>query len=152
MVRDSSFGGLVSHIKHHLNPGISKATLQPLCNPSIHPVLHLEFISKSDPFDVQDRPNRRCNEPFKSSQGEADPKRRLLQFDVQEFCDNFGEKVVKSLKDVNQTHKKSTSTHAPVAEPSLFSSKKFKGKSENHVEEFQKFQILYLFLMNMKKI
>ncbi|WZY77786.1 hypothetical protein YC2023_024170 [Brassica napus] len=36
--RDSSFGGLVSHIKHHLNPGISKATPQPLCDPSIHPL------------------------------------------------------------------------------------------------------------------
>uniref|UniRef100_A0A0D3BRW4 Uncharacterized protein n=1 Tax=Brassica oleracea var. oleracea TaxID=109376 RepID=A0A0D3BRW4_BRAOL len=69
---------------------------------------------------------KRCNEPFKSSQGEADPKRRFLQFDVQEFCDNFVEEVVKTLKDVNQTHKKSTSTRAPVAEPSLFISKKFK--------------------------
>ncbi|WZZ03262.1 hypothetical protein YC2023_089183 [Brassica napus] len=92
-----------------------------------------EFVS------VQDKPNRRCNEPFKSSQGEADPKRRLLQFDVQEFCDNFVEEVVKTLKDVNQTHKKSTSTRAPVAEPSLFISKKSKGKSETHVQELKDF-------------
>ena len=42
-----------------------------------------EFVS------VQDRPNRRCNEPFKTFQGEADPNRRFLQFDVQEICDNF---------------------------------------------------------------
>ncbi|KAF2588170.1 hypothetical protein F2Q70_00039445 [Brassica cretica] len=51
MTRDSSFGGLVSHIKHHLKSGISKAIPQPSCDPSIHPVLHLEFISKSDPFE-----------------------------------------------------------------------------------------------------
>ncbi|KAF2581621.1 hypothetical protein F2Q68_00004853 [Brassica cretica] len=31
MVRDSSFGGLVSHIKHHLKSGISKAIPQPSC-------------------------------------------------------------------------------------------------------------------------
>ncbi|KAG5374255.1 hypothetical protein IGI04_042427 [Brassica rapa subsp. trilocularis] len=92
-----------------------------------------EFVS------VQDMPNRRCNEPFKSSQGEADPERCLLQFDVQEFCDNFVEEVVKTLKDVNQTHKKSISTRAPVAEPSLFISKKSKGKSEIHVEELKDF-------------
>ncbi|XP_033135844.1 uncharacterized protein LOC117128156 [Brassica rapa] len=92
-----------------------------------------EFVS------VQDRSNRRCNEPFKSSQGEADPKKRLLQFDVQEFCDNFVEEVVKTLKDVNQNHKKSTSTCAPVAEPSLFISKKSKDKSETHVEELKDF-------------
>ena len=84
-------------------------------------------------------PKKRCNEPFKSSQGEADPKRCLLQFDVQEFCDNFVEEVVKTLKDVNQTHKKSISTRAPVAEPSLFISKKSKGKSEIHVEELKDF-------------
>lgn len=104
-----------------------------------------EFVS------VQDMPNRRCNEPFKSSQGEADPKRRLLQFDVQEFSDNFVEEVVKTLKDVNQTHKKSISTRAPVAEPSLFISNKSKGKSKIHVEELKDFQILYPSMMNMMK-
>ncbi|CAG7870238.1 unnamed protein product, partial [Brassica rapa] len=51
MVRDSSFGGLVSHIKHQLKLGISKAFPQPSCDPSIHSVLHPEFISKSDPFE-----------------------------------------------------------------------------------------------------
>ncbi|WZZ32348.1 hypothetical protein YC2023_015749 [Brassica napus] len=50
-VRDSSFGGLVSHIKHQLKPGISKAIPQPSCDPSIHLVLHSEFISRSDPFE-----------------------------------------------------------------------------------------------------
>ncbi|KAF3494798.1 hypothetical protein DY000_02054162 [Brassica cretica] len=59
MTRDSSFGGLVSHIKHHLKSGISKAILQPSCDPSIHPVLHLEFISKSDPFEGREKTIRR---------------------------------------------------------------------------------------------
>ncbi|KAF3573990.1 hypothetical protein F2Q69_00058537 [Brassica cretica] len=49
--RDPSLGGLVSHIKHHLELGISKAFPQPSCDPSIHSVLHPEFISKSDPFE-----------------------------------------------------------------------------------------------------
>ncbi|KAF2606101.1 hypothetical protein F2Q68_00044122 [Brassica cretica] len=64
----------------------------------------------------QDRPNRRCNEPFKSSQGEADPKRRFLQFDVQEICDNFEKGMMKAIKDISKNQKKSTSTRAPVAE------------------------------------
>ncbi|KAF2611582.1 hypothetical protein F2Q70_00012355 [Brassica cretica] len=50
-VRDSSFGGLVSHIKHQLKSGISEAFPQPSCDPSIHSVLHPEFISKSDPVE-----------------------------------------------------------------------------------------------------
>ncbi|WZY86218.1 hypothetical protein YC2023_032602 [Brassica napus] len=92
-----------------------------------------EFVS------VQDRPNKRCNEPFKTSQGEADPKRRFLQFDVQEICDNFEKGMMKALKDISKIHMKSTSTRAPVAEPSLFISKKSKGKSETHVEELKDF-------------
>ncbi|KAF3525134.1 hypothetical protein F2Q69_00050549 [Brassica cretica] len=75
----------------------------------------------------------------KTTRDVADPKRHLLQFDVQGFCDNFVEEVVKPLKDVNQTHKKSTSTRAPVAGPSLFISKKSKGKSETHVEKLNDF-------------
>ncbi|KAF2590837.1 hypothetical protein F2Q70_00038089 [Brassica cretica] len=46
--------------------------------------------------------------------------------------------MMKAPKDVSKIHMKSTSTRAPVAEPSLFISKKAKGKSENHVEEFKK--------------
>ncbi|WZZ21128.1 hypothetical protein YC2023_122515 [Brassica napus] len=92
-----------------------------------------EFVS------VHDRPNRRSNEPFKSSQGEADPKRRFLQFDVQEICDNFEKGMMKALKDISKSQKKSTSTRAPVAEPSLFISKKAQGKSENHFEELKDF-------------
>ncbi|WZY93951.1 hypothetical protein YC2023_066280 [Brassica napus] len=49
--RYPSLGGLVIDIKHHLESGISKAFPQPSCDPSIHPVLHPEFISKSDPFE-----------------------------------------------------------------------------------------------------
>ena len=46
---------------------------------------------------------------------------------------------MKALKDISKSHKKSTSTGAPVAEPSLFISEKPKGKSETHVEEFKDF-------------
>ena len=49
--RDPSLGGLVSHIKHHLESGISKAFPQPSCDPSIHSVLHPEFISKTEPVE-----------------------------------------------------------------------------------------------------
>uniref|UniRef100_A0A0D3CEH5 Uncharacterized protein n=1 Tax=Brassica oleracea var. oleracea TaxID=109376 RepID=A0A0D3CEH5_BRAOL len=75
---------------------------------------------------LKDRPNRRCNEPFRSSQGEADPKRRFLQFDVKEICENFEKGMMKALKVVSKIHMKSTSIRAPVAEPSLFISKKAK--------------------------
>ncbi|KAF2555627.1 hypothetical protein F2Q68_00015127 [Brassica cretica] len=56
----------------------------------------------------------------------ADPKRRLLQFDVQEICDNFEKGMMKALKDISKSHKKSTSTRAPVAEPSFFIVKNLK--------------------------
>uniref|UniRef100_A0A0D3A8H5 Uncharacterized protein n=1 Tax=Brassica oleracea var. oleracea TaxID=109376 RepID=A0A0D3A8H5_BRAOL len=86
------------------------------------------------------KPNdRRCKEQSMSSKGEADLKRRFLQFDVQEICDNFEKGMMKALKDISKSHKKSTSTCAPVAEPSLFISEKPKGKSETHVEEYKDF-------------
>ena len=75
----------------------------------------------------------------KSSKGEADPKRRFLQFDVQEICDNFEKEMMKILKDVSKIQKKSTSTHAPVAEPSSFIREKPKGKSENNLEDLKDF-------------
>ncbi|KAF2585306.1 hypothetical protein F2Q70_00035614 [Brassica cretica] len=74
-----------------------------------------------------------------SSKGEADLKRCFLQFNVQEICDNFEKGMMKALKDISKSHKKSTSTCAPVAEPSLFISEKPKGKSETHVEEYKDF-------------
>ncbi|KAG5384565.1 hypothetical protein IGI04_036035 [Brassica rapa subsp. trilocularis] len=89
--------------------------------------------------DVQEKPNRWSKEHVNTSKGESDPKRRLLQFDVQQFCDNFVKGVDKALKDVSKSQKKSTSTRAPVAEPSLFISKKAQGKSENHFEELKDF-------------
>ncbi|KAF3609505.1 hypothetical protein DY000_02046414 [Brassica cretica] len=61
-VRDSSLGGLVSHIKNHLKSGISKAIPQPSGDPSIHLVLHSEFISKSDPFETLSE-NLLCDHP-----------------------------------------------------------------------------------------
>ena len=92
-----------------------------------------EFVS------VQERLDTRCKDHIKTTRDVADPKRRLLQFDVQEICDNFEKGMIKALKDISKNHKKSTSTRAPVAEPSLFISEKPKGKSETHVEEFKDF-------------
>ncbi|WZZ27359.1 hypothetical protein YC2023_010760 [Brassica napus] len=70
---------------------------------------------------------------------EADQRRLFSQFEVREFCDNLVEGVVKALKDVSQIHKKSTSTCAPIAEPSLFISETSKGKSENNLEDLKDF-------------
>uniref|UniRef100_A0A0D3DLH7 Uncharacterized protein n=1 Tax=Brassica oleracea var. oleracea TaxID=109376 RepID=A0A0D3DLH7_BRAOL len=47
--------------------------------------------------------------------------------------------MMKALKDIRKSHKQSTSTRAPVPEPSLFISEKPKGKSETHVEEYKDF-------------
>ena len=88
---------------------------------------------------MQERLDIRCKDHIKTTRDVADPKRRLLQFDVQEICDNFEKGMMKALKDISKSHKKSTSTRAPVAEPSLFISEKPKGKSETHVEEFKDF-------------
>ncbi|KAF2606100.1 hypothetical protein F2Q68_00044123 [Brassica cretica] len=92
-----------------------------------------EFVSVQEGLDI------RCNDHIKTTRDVADPKRRLLQFDVQEICDSFEKGMMKALKDIRKSHKKSTSTRAPVAEPSLFISEKPKGKSETHVEEFKDF-------------
>uniref|UniRef100_A0A0D3D6F8 Uncharacterized protein n=1 Tax=Brassica oleracea var. oleracea TaxID=109376 RepID=A0A0D3D6F8_BRAOL len=51
---------------------------------------------------------------------EADQRRLFSQFEVREFCDNLVEGVVKALKDASKIQKKSTTTRAPVAKPSLF--------------------------------
>uniref|UniRef100_A0A0D2ZPK8 Uncharacterized protein n=1 Tax=Brassica oleracea var. oleracea TaxID=109376 RepID=A0A0D2ZPK8_BRAOL len=47
--------------------------------------------------------------------------------------------MMKILKDVSKIQKKSTSTHAPVAEPSFFIREKPKGKSENNLEDLKDF-------------
>ncbi|WZZ38086.1 hypothetical protein YC2023_034345 [Brassica napus] len=98
--------------------------------------LHKERLAQRRPHKM---PNRRCKEQFKTSKGEADPKRKHFQFDVKQFCDNFVKGVDKALKDVSKSQKKSTSTRAPVAEPSIFISEKPKGKSENNVEDLKDF-------------
>ncbi|WZZ86239.1 hypothetical protein YC2023_114818 [Brassica napus] len=81
----------------------------------------------------------RFKDHIKTTRDVSDPKRRLLQFDVQEICDNFEKGMMKALKDISKSHKKSTSTSALVAKPSFFTSKKSKGKSETHVEELKDF-------------
>ncbi|KAF3525689.1 hypothetical protein F2Q69_00046485 [Brassica cretica] len=92
-----------------------------------------EFVSVQEQLDI------RCKDHIKTTRDLPHPKRRLLQFDVQEICDNFEKRMMKALKDISKSHKKSTSTRAPIAEPSLFISEKPKGKSETHVEEFKNF-------------
>ena len=83
-------------------------------------------------------PHRRCIEQFKPSRDEADQWRLFSQFDVQEFCDNIVEGMMKALKDVSKSHKKSTTTCAPVAESPIFISESSEGKSENNLEELRK--------------
>ncbi|KAG5373673.1 hypothetical protein IGI04_037381, partial [Brassica rapa subsp. trilocularis] len=75
----------------------------------------------------------------KTTRDVADPKRQPFQIDVQQICDNLVKGVDKALKDFSKSQKKSTSTRAPVAEPSLFISKKAQGESENHFEELKDF-------------
>ncbi|KAF3605049.1 hypothetical protein DY000_02047425 [Brassica cretica] len=55
---------------------------------------------------------------------EAEQRRLFSQFEVREFCDNLVEGVVKALKDVSKIQKKSTTTRAPIAKPSLFINEK----------------------------
>uniref|UniRef100_A0A0D3CEN4 Uncharacterized protein n=1 Tax=Brassica oleracea var. oleracea TaxID=109376 RepID=A0A0D3CEN4_BRAOL len=70
---------------------------------------------------------------------EAEQRRLLSQFEVREFCDNLVEGVVKALKDVSKIQKKSTTTRASIAKPSLFINEKPKGKSENNLEDLKDF-------------
>ncbi|KAG5393333.1 hypothetical protein IGI04_023296 [Brassica rapa subsp. trilocularis] len=88
-----------------------------------------EFVS------VQEQPAIRR----KTTRDVADPKRQPFQIDVQQICDNLVKGVDKALKDFSKSQKKSTSICAPVAEPSLFISKKAQGESENHFEELKDF-------------
>ncbi|KAF2562737.1 hypothetical protein F2Q70_00016793 [Brassica cretica] len=70
---------------------------------------------------------------------EAEQRRLFNQFEVRKFCDNLVEGVVKALKDVSKIHKKSTSTLAPVTEPSIFISEEPKGDSKNSLEDLKYF-------------
>ncbi|XP_033138934.1 uncharacterized protein LOC117129800 [Brassica rapa] len=88
-----------------------------------------EFVSVQEHPAIKRKPTRYV----------ADPKRQPFQIDVQQICDNLVKGVDIALKDFNKSQKKSTSTRAPVAEPSLFISKKAQGESENHFEELKDF-------------
>uniref|UniRef100_A0A0D3D3R7 Uncharacterized protein n=1 Tax=Brassica oleracea var. oleracea TaxID=109376 RepID=A0A0D3D3R7_BRAOL len=70
---------------------------------------------------------------------EVDQRKLFSQFEVNEFCDNLVEGVVKALKDISKIQKKSKTTRAPVAKPSLFINEKLKGKSENNLEDLKDF-------------
>ncbi|WZZ70382.1 hypothetical protein YC2023_081752 [Brassica napus] len=101
--------------------------------------LHKERLTQRKPHEM---PNRRCKEQFKMFRDEAVQRRLFSQFEIQEFCDNLVEGVVKALKDVSKSHKKSTTTCAPVAEPSLFINEKPKGKFENNLDDLKDFSDL----------
>ena len=120
--------------------------LQRKSNKEKHPRLSVSqtafkyALNTFDEFvDVQEKPNRWSKEHVNTSKDVADPKRKHFQFDVQQFCDNFVKGVDKALKDVSKSQKKSTSTRAPVAEPSLFISKETQGESENCLEKLKDF-------------
>ncbi|KAF3602320.1 hypothetical protein F2Q69_00035298 [Brassica cretica] len=83
--------------------------------------------------------NGHCSAQRKVKMFEADQRGLFSQFEVREFCNNLVEGVVKALKDVSKIQKKSTTTRAPVAEPSLIISEKPKGKSENNLEDLKDF-------------
>ncbi|KAF2600456.1 hypothetical protein F2Q68_00012253 [Brassica cretica] len=70
---------------------------------------------------------------------EAGQRRLFSQFEVWVFCDNLVEGVVKALNDVSKIQKKSTTTRAPIANPSFFINEKPKGKSENNLEDLKDF-------------
>ncbi|WZZ20882.1 hypothetical protein YC2023_122269 [Brassica napus] len=52
-------------------------------------------------------PNKRCKVQFKTSRDEADQRRRFLQFDVQEFCDNFEKQMLKTLRTPARSKRRS---------------------------------------------
>uniref|UniRef100_A0A0D3BGR9 Uncharacterized protein n=1 Tax=Brassica oleracea var. oleracea TaxID=109376 RepID=A0A0D3BGR9_BRAOL len=88
---------------------------------------NLRVILQFRAYQVVSEPLNRCQ------------RRLFSQFEVLEFCDNLVEGVVKVLKDVSKIQKKSRTTRAPVAKPSLFINKKPKGKSENNIEDLKDF-------------
>uniref|UniRef100_A0A0D3BUZ6 Uncharacterized protein n=1 Tax=Brassica oleracea var. oleracea TaxID=109376 RepID=A0A0D3BUZ6_BRAOL len=71
---------------------------------------------------------------------EADQRRLFSQFEVREFCDNLVEGVVKALKDVSKIQKKSTTTRASVAKPSLFINEKPKVFEPDELLDQKRFQ------------
>ncbi|WZY99937.1 hypothetical protein YC2023_072266 [Brassica napus] len=141
---DPSFVGPVRHIRQRSK--FMMFGLQRKSNKDKHPRLSVSqtsfkyALNTFDEFvDVQEKPIWWSKEHVNTSKDVADPKRQHFQFDVQQICDNLVKGVDKALKDFNKSQKKSTSTRAPVAEPSLFISKKAQGESENHFEELKDF-------------
>ncbi|KAF3593339.1 hypothetical protein DY000_02021181 [Brassica cretica] len=97
--RNPSFVGLVRHIKQQLKSGVGREILLAEEKSSLG-------VERPTLIRPHRRPNRRCKEQFKSSRDEADQKKRFLQFDVQEFCDNFEKEMMKALRDVSKIQKK----------------------------------------------
>ena len=95
----------------HKKSSKEKSKQQAIFQFSSHNLLNIfdEFVTVQErPTLIRPhrRPNRRCKEQFKSSRDEADQKKRFLQFDVQEFCDNFEKQMMKALRDVSKIQKK----------------------------------------------
>ncbi|WZZ34547.1 hypothetical protein YC2023_017948 [Brassica napus] len=143
------FVGLVRHIKQQLKFGSIKRFSAPLVspfNPSEKPLGYMicSLRTLRGDFCVTNKLPRETlvweRLPLKSvKMFEADQRRLFSQFEVREFCENLVEGVVKALKDVSKIQKKSTTTRAPVAKPSLFINEKPKGKSENNLEDLKDF-------------
>ncbi|KAF2561916.1 hypothetical protein F2Q70_00015242 [Brassica cretica] len=135
--RDPSLGGLVSHIKHHLESGISEA------------FRNLRATVQSIQFSIRSSyPNRTSrnlewklvcvittNSERNTCVGEdqtLECVRRTNRSEEEIGEKEFHEGDSKSLK-------KSTTTCAPVAEQPIFVSEKPNGKSENTLEELKDF-------------
>ncbi|KAF3571623.1 hypothetical protein F2Q69_00058328 [Brassica cretica] len=88
-----------------------------------------EFVSVQELLDI------RCKDHIKTTRDVADQKRRLLQFDVQEICDNFEKEMMKALKDISKSHKKSTS----IGIVKLCPLERMRTLSESIIEPFPSF-------------
>ncbi|KAF3601961.1 hypothetical protein F2Q69_00036326 [Brassica cretica] len=131
MVRNSSFGGLVSHIKHQLKSGILEALSQPSCDPSIHLVLHPESISNliqsSEPIlrsfkcyqshssgtmSSDDERNR----PGNSFAGLSNLQMRALNDSMSNMLNACLDQIHQRLLQANQTHPRTGARrdHVPV--------------------------------------
>ncbi|KAF3560387.1 hypothetical protein F2Q69_00012231 [Brassica cretica] len=98
--------------------------------PMANPYANATVLEKIENLAATFR-HRKCNETssrflFLNIKGNDKSYQTPLfsQFEVQDFCDNLVEEVVKALKDVSKIQKKSITTRAPVAKPSLFINEK----------------------------
>ncbi|WZZ00918.1 hypothetical protein YC2023_073246 [Brassica napus] len=151
--RNPSFVGLVRHIKQQLKSCSIKRLSAPLVSPFNPPMVEEKscWLRRNLVLEWLIRISKFNSLIFLScvhllfawrfhwvKMFEVDQRRLFSQFEGREFCDNLVEGVVKALKDVSKIQKKSTTTRAPVAEPSLFISEKPKVKSENNLEDLKK--------------